>query len=52
MPTVRIINVIEEPEGMLLSQRKNWVGDPPNASPAQSRTPPTAMTTARVVARS
>jgi hypothetical protein len=47
MPTVRIINVIEEPEGMLLSQRKNRVGDPPNASPAQSRTPPRTMIAAR-----
>jgi hypothetical protein len=47
MPTVRIINGIEEPEGMLLSHRRNCVGDPPNASPAQSRTPPTAMTAAR-----
>ncbi len=47
MPTVRIINVIEEPDGMLCSQRKNRVGDPPNASPAQSRTPPMAKTAAR-----
>jgi hypothetical protein len=47
MPTVRIINVIEEPDGMLCSQRKNQVGDPPNASPAQSRTPPMAKTAAR-----
>jgi hypothetical protein len=47
MPTVRIINVIEEPGGMLFSQRKNRVGDPPNASPAQSRTPPMAMTATR-----
>jgi hypothetical protein len=47
MPTVRIINGIEEPDGTVLSQRKNRVGDPPNASPAQSRTPPMAMTTAR-----
>jgi hypothetical protein len=47
MPTVRIINVIEEPDGMSCSQRKNRVGDPPNASPAQSRTPPMAKTAAR-----
>jgi hypothetical protein len=47
MPTVRFINVFEVPDGMLLSQRKNRVGDPPNASPAQSRTPPMAMIAAR-----
>ena len=47
MPTVRIINVIEEPDGMLCSQRKNRFGDPPNASPAQSRTPPMAKAAAR-----
>jgi hypothetical protein len=47
MPTVRIINVIDEPDGMLLSQRKNRVGEPPDASPAQSRTPPMAMIAAR-----
>jgi hypothetical protein len=47
MPTVRIIKVIDEPDGMSCSQRKNRVGDPPNASPAQSRTPPMAKTAAR-----
>ena len=47
MPTVRIINGIEEPDGMPLSQRKNRDGDPPNASPAKSRTPPMAATAAR-----
>jgi hypothetical protein len=47
MPTVRINNAIEDPDGMLRSHRKNEVGDPPNATPAQSRTAPMAMTVER-----
>lgn len=47
MPTVRINNTIEDPDGMSGSQRKNEPGAPPNATPAQSRTTPTAMTVAR-----
>jgi hypothetical protein len=39
-------NVIEESGGTFFSQRKNGVGHPPNATPAQSRTAPMAMTAA------
>jgi hypothetical protein len=43
---VRMSNGIEESGGMFFSQRKNGVGHPPNATPAQSRTAPMAMSAA------
>src|SRR5262249_8139332 len=47
IPTVRISNVIEEPDGMSCSHRKNRVGDPPNANPAPIRTPAMAKAIVR-----
>ena len=46
MPTVRINNVIDDPGGMC-SQRRNRFGNPPSATPAQSRTAAIAVTDER-----
>ena len=46
MPTVRINNVIDDPGG-ICSQRRNRFGNPPSATPAQSRTAAIAVTDER-----
>jgi hypothetical protein len=46
MPTVRISRTIDDPDGMLRSQRKNERGAPPSAIPAHILTSPTPMTVA------